>query len=56
MQKENKYLKLRATNIGLYILGATSISQVGISFENQPRAISDKDLPSLTERANIIKN
>lgn len=53
---ERDYLKLRATNIGLYILGATSVSQEGISFENQPRALNEKDLPSLTERANIIKN
>ena len=53
---ERENLKLRATNIGLYILGATSVSQEGISFENQPRALNEKDLPSLAERANIIKN
>ena len=53
---ERDYLKLRGTNIGLYILGATSVNQEGISFENQPRAINERDLPSLTERAKIIKN
>lgn len=40
---EREYLKYRGEEIGLYILGATSINQEGISFENQPRAISDKD-------------
>lgn len=53
---EREYLKLTGTDIGLYILGATSVSQQGLTFENQPRALSEKDLPSLTERANIIKN
>ena len=53
---EREYLKLRGKEIGLYILGATSVSQEGISFENQPRAISSKDLPSLKERAKIIKD
>ena len=32
------------------------MNQEGISFENQPRAINEKDLPSLTERAKIIKD
>ena len=54
--EEREYLKLRATDIGLYILGATSVDQQGLTFENQPRAFNEKDLPSLTERANIIKN
>jgi 2,4-dienoyl-CoA reductase-like NADH-dependent reductase (Old Yellow Enzyme family) len=54
--EEREYLKLRATDIGLYILGATSVDQQGLTFENQPRAMNEKDLPSLTERANIIKN
>jgi len=53
---EREYLKFRGTEIGLYILGATSVNQEGISFENQPRAINEKDLPSLTERAKIIKD
>ena len=52
---ERNYLKLRGTGIGLYILGATAVSQEGIAFVGQPRAISEKDLPSLEERAKIIK-
>ena len=53
---ERNYLKLRGTGIGLYILGATAISQEGIAFVGQPRALSEKDLPSLEERAKIIKD
>ena len=53
---ERNYLKSRATGVGLYILGSTAVSQEGISFINQPRAISEKDLPSLKERAEIIKS
>ena len=53
---ERNYLKLRATGIGLYILGATAISQDGIAFGCQPRAFSEKDLPSLKERAKIVKD
>ena len=52
---ERNYLKLRGTGIGLYILGATAVAQEGIAFVGQPRAISEKDLPSLEERAKIIK-
>ena len=54
--EERNYLNQRAKNIGLYILGATAVSQEGISFPNQPRALSDKDIPSLEERAKIIKD
>ena len=54
--EEREYLKLRATGIGLYILGATAVSQEGIGFDYQPLALSEKDLPSLKERAEIIKN
>ena len=53
---ERNYLKERATGIGLYILGSTAISQDGIAFVSQPRALSEKDLPSLEERAKIIKD
>ena len=52
---ERNYLKVRGTGICLYILGATAISQEGIAFPSQPRAFSEKDLPSLEERAKIIK-
>ena len=55
-KEENEFLKQRATNIGLYILGATAVSQEGIAFICQPRALSDKDIPSLSERAKIIKS
>ena len=54
-EEERNYLNQRGKNIGLYILGATAVSQEGISFPNQPRALSDKDIPSLEERAKIIK-
>ena len=54
--EERNYLSQRAKNIGLYILGATAVNQEGIAFPNQPRAFSDKDLPSLEERAKIIKD
>ena len=54
-EEEREYLKLRATNIGLYILGATAVSQEGIKFFTQPRALSDKDIPANEERVKIIK-
>ena len=54
--EEREYLKLRATGFGLYILGATAVSQEGITFLSQPRALSEKDIPALSERANIIKS
>ena len=55
-EEEWEYLKLRATNIGLYILGATAVSQEGIKFFTQPRALSDKDIPANEERVKIIKD
>ena len=54
-QEERDYLNERAKNTGLYILGATAVSQDGIAFQNQPRAFSENDIPSLSERAKIIK-
>ena len=54
--EEREYLKMRGKGIGLYILGATCVNQQGLTFVNQPRAFSEKDLPSLTERAKIIKD
>ena len=53
---ERKYLKDRAIGVGMYILGATAVAQDGISFPGHPRAISEKDLPFLEERAKIIKS
>ena len=52
---EREYLKMRGTGIGLYILGATAVAQEALTFLNQPRAYNEKDLPSLEERAKIIK-
>ena len=54
--EERNYLKIRGKDIGIYILGSTAISPEGISAITQPRAFSEKDLPSLTERAKIIKS
>ena len=53
---ERNYLKNRATGVGMYILGATAIAQDGLCFPRHPRAMSEKDLPSLEERAKIIKS
>ena len=53
---ESEYLKMRATGIGLYILGATATSIDGLTFQFQPRAINEKDIPSLSERAKIVKD
>ena len=53
MRKRGKF---RGTDIGIYILGSTAVSQEGITFQNQPRAYSEKDIPSLEERAKIIKS
>ena len=54
--EERKYLKTRGKGIGMYILGSTAISPEGISAITQPRAFSESDLSSLSERANIIKS
>ena len=54
--QEREYLKLRATNIGLYIIGAQVVSKEGITACNFPGSFSDKDLPSIKERADIIKS
>ena len=55
--EEREYLKLRGTNIGLYILGAVAVSQEGITAVGLPRCYDEKrDLPSLEERAKIIKS
>ena len=54
--EERNFFKQRANGIGLYILGATCVSQEGLAFDNQPRAFDDKDLPSNKERVKIIKD
>ena len=54
-EEEKEFLKIRATNVGLYILGATCTSLEGLAFDNQPRAFDDKDIPSNEERVKIVK-
>ena len=56
LDEERQYLAKRATGIGLYILGAAAISLEGIGIMGQPRALSEKDIPSLAERAKIVKD
>ena len=56
LDDEREYLKMRATNIGLYILGATIVSKESLPTLNFPIAIDEKDIPALEERAKIIKN
>ena len=53
---EAEYLRVRATGVGLYILGATAVSQEGITFPCQPLALTEKDIPSIAKRAQIIKD
>ena len=55
--EEREYLKLRATNIGIYILGAVTVSQEGITTGGIPLCFDEKrDFSSLEERAKIIKS
>ena len=54
--EERSYLKNRATGIGLYILGAAAVSVEGIGIKGQPRTLSEEDIPSLAERAKIVKD
>ena len=53
--EEREYLKVRATDIGLYILGCSVISKEGM-YPNLSLAMSEKDIPALKERADIIKS
>ena len=54
--EEREFLKSRATGIGLYILGASAISKEGILSPNLSLIMSEKDIPALKERADIIKS
>ena len=56
LDEERQYLAKRATGIGLYILGAAAVSLEGVGIMGQPRALSEKDIPSLAERAKIVKD
>ena len=54
-EEEKEFYKQRATNIGLYILGATCVSPEGLAFYPQPRIYDEKDIQPNTERAKLIK-
>jgi len=54
-EEEKEFYKQRATNIGLYILGATCVSPEGLAFYTQPRIYDEKDIQPNTERAKLIK-
>ena len=56
LDEERSYLAHRATGIGLFILGAATVSAEGIGIKGQPRALSEEDIPSLAERAKIVKD
>ena len=56
LDEERQYLQKRAKGIGLYILGAAAVSLEGIGIKGQPRALNEQDIPSLSERAKIIKD
>jgi len=53
---EIKYLKARAKDISLYILGAEAVNPEGIAFPCQPRIYNENDIESNKERAKIIKS
>ena len=48
-------MELRGTGVGLYLLGAYSVSQEGIIFSCQPR-LNEKDIEFNSERAKIIES
>ena len=56
LDEERQYLSKRATGIGLYILGAAAVSSEGIGIMDQPRTLSENDIPSLAERTKIVKD
>ena len=45
--EEREFLKIRATGVGLYILGASAISKEGILSPNLSLIMSEKDIPAL---------
>ncbi len=53
--EEADFFSNRADHVGLYIHGATLVSQNGQAFPCQPKAISENDESSLAKRASLIK-
>lgn len=54
-EAEANFLKGRATDFGLFITASTLVSPEGKTFPGEPYAITDDDLPSLRQRATVIK-
>ena len=54
--EEREYLKVRGTDIGIYIFGASYVSKEGMTSNDFHFSISEKDIPGLEERAKIIKS
>ena len=54
--EEREYLKKRGDEIGLFILGAALINKESFIYPTFSSAMSDKDIPALKERAEIIKS
>ena len=54
--EEREYLKIRGTDIGIFIFGASYVSKEGMTTGDFHFSISEKDIPALEERAKIIKS
>ena len=54
--EEREYLKIRGTDIGIFIFGASYVSKEGMTSNDFHFSISEKDIPGLEERAKIIKS
>ena len=53
---ERAYLKLRASDIGIFVTACTLVQKGGRAFQGQPFALTEADIPSLSEVARIIQN
>lgn len=49
------FMKIRGENMGMFIVEATLIAEGGRAFIRQPQAISENELESLKEVANLLK-
>ena len=54
--EEREYLRDRARDFGIYVFAATLVERTGKAFVGEPYALTENDLPSLAERARIIKD